>query len=207
MTTKADIRSQFKALLNRNDCTDALANVFIDQTIARMQRTLRVPSMEKALTITFTEEMPDSFVLPNDYLGMKSLYFVQEPFSKELEHIALGRFLEISSLIGSVPQYYTRVQNTIKVKPAGEGMTIYMVYYGEIPDLVEDTDENFITVIAPDLLIYGALSFACDYFVDERKGPFEERYRTIYAEIEEQNYTLEFSGGMNMIQPLYSYND
>lgn len=207
MTTKADIRSQFKALLNRNDCTDSLANTFIDQTIARMQRTLRVPSMEKALTITFTEEMPDSFVLPNDYLGMKSLYFVQDPHSKQLEHLPLGRFLEVNSISGTVPQYYTRVQNTIKVKPAGEGMTINMVYYGEIPGLVNDTDTNFITVIAPDLLIYGALSFACDYFVDERKGPFEERYRTIYAEIEEQNYTLEFSGGMNMIQPLYSYND
>lgn len=206
MTTKAEIRSQFKALLNRNDCTDSIANVFIDQTIARIQRTLRVPSMEKALTITFTEELPDSFVLPNDFLGIKELYFVQEPFSKSLERMELGRFLEISALSGTVPSYYTRVQNTIKVKPCSEGVTLYLVYYGEIPDLVNDEDDNFVTLIAPDLLIYGALSFACDYFVDERKGVYEERYKEIYAEIEEQNYTLEFSG-MNMIQPLYSYQD
>lgn len=207
MTTKAQIRSQFKALLNRNDCTDTLANTFIDQTIARIQRTLRVPSMEKALTITFTEALPDSFVLPNDFLGVKELYFIQDPYSKSLERLELGRFLEINALSGTVPAYYTRVQNSIKVKPCKEGVTLYLVYYGEIPDLVNDTDTNFITEIAPDLLIYGALSFACDYFVDERKGPFEERFGNIYKEIEEQNYQLEFAGGMNMVQPMYSYND
>lgn len=204
---KAQIRSQFKALLNRNDCSDTLANTFIDQTIGRIQRTLRVPSMEKALTITFTDELPDSFILPNDFLGVKELYFIQEPYSKSLERLELGRFLEINSLTGTVPQFYTRVQNTIKVKPAKSGMTIYLIYYGEIPDLVADTDENFITQIAPDLLVYGALSFAADYFVDERRDAFEGRYENIYNEIVEQNYQLEFAGGMNMVQPLYSYND
>lgn len=207
MTTKAQIRSQFKALLNRNDCSDTLANTFIDQTIARIQRTLRVPSMEKALTITFTDELPDSFVLPNDFLGVKELYFIQDPYSKSLERVELGRFLEISALSGTVPAFYTRVQNTIKVKPCKSGVTVYLVYYGEIPDLVNDEDENFVTTIAPDLLIYGALSFACDYFVDDRKDAYEKRYGDIYAEIEEQNYQLEFAGGMNMVRPLYSYND
>lgn len=204
---KAQIRSQFKALLNRNDCSDSLANTFIDQTIGRLQRTLRVPSMEKAETITFTAALPDSFILPNDFLGIKELYFIQAPYSKSLERLELGRFLEINALGGSVPQYYCRVQNSMKVKPAQAGMVIYMVYYGEIPDLVEDTDENFLTQIASDLLIYGALSFACDYFVDERKAAFAEQYKTIYEEIIEQNYQLEFAGGMNMVQGLYSFND
>lgn len=204
---KAQIRTQFKALLNRNDCTNALADTFIDQTIGRIQRTLRVPSMEKAMTITFTEELPDSFVLPNDFLGVKELYFIQDPYSKSLERLELGRFLEVNALSGTVPAYYTRVQNTIKVKPCKEGVVLYMIYYGEIPDLVNDTDENFVTQIAPDLLLYGALSFACDYFVDDRKEPFEKRFNDIYAEIIEQNYQLEFAGGMNMVQPLYNYND
>lgn len=204
---KAQIRAQFKALLNRNDCSDALADTFIDQTIGRIQRTLRVPSMEKALTITFTDELPDSFILPNDFMGMKDLYFIQEPYSRSLERVEHGRFLDMHSLSGTVPQVYTRIQNSIKVKPAAAGMTLYMVYYGEIPDLVSDTDENFVTQIAPDLLVYGALSFACDYFVDDRKDPFEQRYETIYNEVLEQNYQLEFSGGMNMVSALYSFND
>ena len=204
---KAQIRAQFKALLNRNDCSDALADTFIDQTIGRIQRTLRVPSMEKALEITFTEELPDSFVLPNDFLGVRDLYFIQAPYSKSLERLEVGRFLEVNQLAGSVPQFYARFQNTIKVKPAQAGMKLYLTYYGEIPDLVNDTDENFVTHIAPDLLVYGALSFACDYFVDDRKDAFEQRYETIYNEIVEQNYQLEFAGGMNMVQSLYSFQD
>lgn len=44
---KGEIRAHFKALLNRSDITDALADTFIDQGITRIQRSLRVPSMEK----------------------------------------------------------------------------------------------------------------------------------------------------------------
>ena len=49
---KGNLRSHFKAVLNRSDITDALADTFIDQGIARIQRSLRIPSMEKKHTYT-----------------------------------------------------------------------------------------------------------------------------------------------------------
>ena len=46
-----NLRSHFIALLNRSDITNSLADTFIDQSIARIQRQLRIPSMEKTHTI------------------------------------------------------------------------------------------------------------------------------------------------------------
>lgn len=198
---KQGIREQVKALMNRNDFTDALANTFIDQAVGRIQRTLRIPPMEKTETYTVTTVTPDTLVLPNDFLNIKYLY----SGSTLLEYVDVGTFLGTFDATGSTPKMYTRLQAALKVKPTpAEGTEITMIYYGEIPDLVQDTDENFLTDIAPDLLTYGALTFAADYFVDERKPLFEERYAQIYSELEEQSRLNEMDQSAIRVQPAHS---
>lgn len=198
---KAGIRSQVSALLNRNDATDALLDVFIDQAVARIQRTLRIPSMEKFETYTVTDVAQDTLTLPQDFMSLKYLYVDD----RVLEFVDLGRFLATLDAPGSLPRMYTRVQGALKVKPTPATSTVLnMIYYGEIPDLVVDTDENFLSIIAPDLLIYGALTFAADYFIDERKQLFEDRFAQIYNEIEAQAILSEMDQSALRIQPAYS---
>lgn len=198
---KAGIRSQVSALLNRNDATDALLDVFIDQAVARIQRTLRIPSMEKFETYTVTDVAQDTLTLPQDFMSLKYLYVGD----RVLEFVDLGRFLATLDAPGSLPRMYTRVQGALKVKPTPATSTVLnMIYYGEIPDLVVDTDENFLSIIAPDLLIYGALTFAADYFIDERKQLFEDRFAQIYNEIEAQAILSEMDQSALRIQPAYS---
>lgn len=199
---KLGIRNQLKALLNRNDITDAIADTFIDQTVARIQRTLRIPPMEKTLVYTTSEAAPNTLVLPNDFLKLKHLYINDYT----LQFKDLNSFLRYPELSGNQPQYYTRIQGAYKVKSTPQvGTQINMVYYGEIPDLVNDTDENFLTAIAPDLLVYGALSFACDYYVDERKDAFDAIFGRIYAELVEQSEDMEASQEGLAIAPAYDY--
>jgi hypothetical protein len=179
---KGQIRSQFLALLNRNDCSNELADTFLEQSLARIQRTLRVPSMEKMQTYTVNDVTPDTIVLPEDFLNIKYLYSGQTL----LEYVDLGRLLKQYPRVDT-PTMYTRIQGSLKMSPTpSEGTELLMVYYGEIPDLVADTDENFITTIAPDLLTYGALTYASDYFIDERKPLFEDTFSKVYAELVEQ---------------------
>jgi hypothetical protein len=179
---KGQIRSQFIALLNRNDCSNELADTFIEQGLARIQRTLRVPSMEKTAVYTINDVAPETLALPNDFLNIKYLYCG----TTLLQYVDLGKYLQAPSYVDT-PSMYTRLQGNLKLKPIpAEGTEVLMVYYGEIPDLAEDTDTNFLSVIAPDLLIYGALSYAADYFIDERKGLFEETYGRVYQELVEQ---------------------
>jgi len=198
---KAGIRSQVSALLNRNDVTDALLDTFIDQATTRIQRTLRIPPMEKVELYTITDVVPDTLVLPNDFLNVKHLY----TGDTMLEYVDLGKFLSTLDSVGSTPQMYSRIQGTLKIKPTPSvGTVITLVYYGEIPDLVNDTDETWLSAIASDLLIYAALTFAADYYVDERKPAFEERYAQIYAELDEQARIGEMDQSALRIQPAYS---
>jgi hypothetical protein len=195
---KAGIRSQVSALLNRNDATDALLDVFIDQAVARIQRTLRLPIMEKSEIYTVTDISPDTLVLPTDFLSLKYLL----TNSGNLEYVDIGTFLATPDAVGNNPYMYTRLQGAFKVKntPA-DGTQIVMIYYCEIPDLVEDTDTSWLSEVAPDLLTYGALSYAADYFIDERKPNFEERFGQIYAELEEQARMVEWDQSAMRIQP------
>ncbi len=184
---KKQVRDQLIALCNRNDLTEDLANTFLEQGLSRIQRTLRVPSMEKTAVYSINEEAPDTLSLPSDFLNIKYLYCD----TTLLQYVDLGRFLSTPSTVDT-PSVYTRIQGNLKLKPVPpEGTEVLMVYYGEIPDLVAEDDENFLSVIAPDLLIYGALTYAADYFIDERKPLFEETFSRVYNELVEQAMLTE----------------
>lgn len=187
---KLGIRQQISGLLNRNDATDAQLNVFIDQAIARIQRTLRVPPMERVQIYTVETETNGSLSLPNDFLQLKHLY----TSTGTINYTDLGNFIKTVDVPGNVPTIYTRVQGSLLVKPSPpEDFQITLVYYGEIPDLVNDTDTNFVTEIAPDLLVYGALTFAADFFIDERREAFEQVAVRIFREIQDQADAMEFA--------------
>lgn len=203
---KQGIRNQLIALLNRNDITTDIANTFIDQAVARIQRTLRIPPMEKILVYAATVDNTDNLVLPNDFLQIKNLYISSPAGSYTLQYKDLDAFLRYPDFGGSQPMFYTRIQGGLKIKPApAVGGQTTMIYYGEIPDLVNDIDENFLTSIAPDLLVYGALTFACDYYVDDRKPAFEEVFNRVYSELVEQATNMEMYQEGAAISPAYNY--
>lgn len=201
---KAALRTQFKALLNRNDCTTALADTFIDQAVGRIQRTLRIPTMERAAVVSFSPALPDSFVLPSDFLQFIDLYHEDaNGCGNKLRQIPRSQFLGFPRGQGT-PQVYIRTGASVQVKgtPA-PGSTLSLLYYGELSDLVNETDTNEVSDIAPELIIYAALSFAADYFVDERKEAFEGVYARTYQELDEQARALEFSGNDLAVQSAY----
>lgn len=185
---KGQIRSQFLALLNRNDCSNELADTFLEQGLARIQRTLRVPAMEKTETYSANTLIANTLVLPEDFMSIKHLY----SGDVLLEFVDLNRYLQHPNHVGA-PTIYTRIQGELKIKPTPpEGTEIFMVYYGEIPDLLTETSTNFVTLIAPELLVYGALTYAADYFIDERKPLFEETFSRVFSELVEQAFLTEF---------------
>lgn len=187
---KLGIRNQIKGLLNRNDLTDAQADIFIDQAVARIQRTLRIPPMEKTQLYTAGSTGANLLSLPTDFLQLKHLYTP----TGTIRYVDLSEYLRTQDAPGNTPVIYTRIQGGLQIKNTPpEGYVITMVYYGEIPDLVNDTDENFLTAIAPDLLVYGALTFAADFFIDERKEAFEATAVRVFEELNQQAIEMEFA--------------
>lgn len=187
---KSGIRNSIRELLARNDVTDAKLDSFIDMSVARIQRRLRVPAMEKAYISVTTQNNPGTLVLPEDFLRLKHLYISNAP----IEYVDVSTFMKTPDAPGNTPKIYTRIQGSLLVKPTPKvGTSITMIYYGEIPDLVSDTDTNFVTEIAPDLLIYTALVFAADYYIDDRKQAFAQMADLAFDELQTQAEEVEMA--------------
>lgn len=202
---KGEIRAHFKALLNRSDCTDALADTFLNQALTRIQRILRIPPMERMLTYTVSANTSASqIVLPSDLLEIIDIQYsgrslVRIPIHEMAEQQRIGA-------IGS-PEYFCRERELVKLAPAAGAGSIYMTYYAEVAPLDNDTDINVLTVIASDLLTYTALSYAADYFLDERGALFETKSGQFLAEIQEQANSAEMSGVTQVMRPTRTYED
>jgi len=199
----ATIRTDFLAILNRNDCSTELANRFITMAQTRIERTLRVPGMEKISLTTGNDPaiIPTvSIVIPSDFLSLKYLY----SGCTLMVNKDLGHFLHLLQAGGGDPHYYCRVGASYLVKPTvPQGQVVSMVYYASQAQLLVDTDTNFFTTVATDLLIYAALSYAADYFVDDRAPTFEGRFTQLYADLEEQGRMTDMEQSAQSVAPAY----
>ena len=202
---KGQIRAHFKALLNRSDCSDALADTFIDQALTRIQRFLRIPAMEQQQTYSFTSGTAiTQVVVPANMLELIDLQYdgmglVRVPLHEMAEQHKVAE-------TGS-PKYFTREREVIKISPLPTSGTLYLNYYAEFDELTDDSSENIITLIASDLLTYSALSYAADYFLDERGPLFEQKSGQFLAEIQEQANAAEQSGVAQVMRPTRTYTD
>lgn len=189
MATYLELQTRVIDLINRTDCTTALAKQFIQDAQRKAQRGLRLPSLEKVMQIvvgTTTTTQYNSgagvVIIPNDFIEMVYIYTSQGV----LNRVPLTRFIELNSELTTTgtPQYYTRIQNTFHLKPIpSTGTEIDIVYQGEDNLLTTDTSTNTFSTVAPDLLVYGACVYAADYFNDERKGTFQAMYDGIYTDV------------------------
>lgn len=198
-----DLKTHFDALLNRSDITPALTTIFVDQGIARIQRQLRTPLNESKTTYNVTGSTP-SITLPTDFLEIISLYANEY----ELQRITMKEYrkLQHSSQQGK-PRYFVREQQNLLLWPTPTTGDIVLYYYAEFPALVNDADTNNLSLVASDLITYAALTFAADYYLDERAQLFETKYLQFLNEIQEQANDQELNGGTQQILPAYQYGD
>jgi len=198
---KGELRAHFLALLNRTDCSNSLADTFIDQSIARIERTLRIPPMEKTNTYTITGST--SFLtIPSDFLEITDFYYD----STNLSRVPLAKLIEMSEA-GTVgtPEVFSREGEVMKIYPYPTSCTVTMNYYASFPAMTQDSDENDLALMGSDLITYGALSYASDYFLDERGQLFESKFVQFMAEVQEQANDAETSGTVQSMQPVALY--
>jgi len=195
------IKAHFKNLLNRSDVTDELVTTFIDQGITRIQRTLRVPSMEKKHIYSFSSEA-SQIALPTDFLEAIDVYY---------DHTALKR-VPMTEMAArkegnetGIPSYFSREQGVLLLYPHPSSGSLTLNYYATFTDMVNDSDESILAKTASDLILYSALTYAADYYLDERSPVFSQKFVEFMSEIQEQAYEEEQSGSIQSIRPSYLY--
>jgi len=202
---KGQLRTHFKALLNRSDCGDDLADTFIDQSIGRIQRTIRIPSMERQQAYNFSSSLPqDRIVLPADFLEIIDIYYDNSPLSRLPIRVLID--MRRGTEAGP-PKNFAREQDSLLLYPRTQYGTLFLNYYGQFDPLIEDADVNAITEVAADAVSYGALAYASDYFLDERGGLFEQKFGAFLGELQSQANDAESSGTVQAIIPSSYYQD
>lgn len=195
---KGELRQHFLDLLNNTECTDQLADTFLRQSIKRIQRKLKIPAMEKIAQVTVDETF-HGVPLPDDLLSLVSVHNGDH----QLASYPFSRLLQLPE-DGDAPKAFCRYGNRLMVRPEPPvGSTIWLVYHAEFSVMDTDDSSNALTEIASDLIVYGALSYAADYFIDERQQPFEMRFQNILEDLNLQAIDLEMSGAGLAILPMY----
>lgn len=177
-----ELQTLFKQRLNRRDITQTLVEGFIKQAIQRTQRLLRTPGSEVGAEYTFGEG-ETVFPLPGDYLQMVGMTV---DAGDELIRTSLSEALRLNKTPG-IPRVYARNRNVFVLGPHPlPGAKLAIAYQSNFASLADPEDTNWLTEIAPDIIINGALSEACIHYSDPRQGKFEDTYVTAIVDLNNQ---------------------
>lgn len=198
-----EVKTHFESLLNRSDNTTALTETFIGQGIRRVARQLRAGMNEKVQNITLSQQTA-AFTLPSDFIEFIDLYYK----NRVLVRLPNAQFRPYTdNPVAGRPNHFTRQQESVFIHPQPSDGELVLYYYGDFDPLTNDTDTNALTSSAPDLLIYAALTYAADYYLDERASIFEQKYQAFLQEVQEQANDQELNGSTQQIAPAYRYED
>lgn len=181
----SELLDEIDAWLDRSDLT-ARIPTFIRLFEARMNRRLRVPDMETTVTTTL-EADETTYALPDDFLGMKSIFVDSSPdrvlVAMTPANIRATYPYATSGLSGA---YAIEAGNIILAPPPGSGDTLTMTYYAEIPALTESNTTNWLLDGHPDAYLYGTLCMAQAYLVDdERLATWKAAWDEAVAEVQD----------------------
>ena len=167
ITNYSTLISTVADYLNRQDLT-AQIPTFIQFAEADMNTRLRTREMIVRATTTNDDE----FVrLPLDFLEGINLQIVggQSPLS----FITLDEADRVNARQGyNAPTFYSLMNGAIELVPppaTGVDVEIEMVYYGKITSLSDSNTTNWLLTKAPDVYLYGALTHAAPFLMDDQR--------------------------------------
>jgi hypothetical protein len=210
MATYAAMRATFIGLLNRTDMTDpnaALVKDWFASSIQRIQREVRAQHMETVNTIDTTVSV-STVTVPADWLQTKALVWSNGADGGEIDFVELGTYYSRINEVLGVPTIYCRQGSSWLLNaPIPSGAAAYLIYYANQTPLVNDADETALAAMAPDLIIYGALTYAGDYYTDDRKDGWEAKWQFFREQIQSQESEGENHSGSSAVSPFAEYDD
>lgn len=206
--TFGEITTQFTGLMNRRDLTSntALVSTFLQQSITRIKRKLRVPGMLTSYVITVDGSYTNAIPIPALYKQLSTIEVSNSHFDDELILAPISDVRTLALTVGT-PMKYSRFENTWVLGPYPDTSTVITIeYYGAWSALSVAADTNELTQDYADLVLYGALSFAGDYYNDKRAASWEARFESITSEITEEADRERLASNA-AVSPAYTFND
>jgi len=191
ITNYANLQSTIADYLNRADLTSQI-QTFIQFAEADLNTRLRDRQMIVRAEATSDEEYVQ---LPSDWLEALNLQLVGG--MSPLRYITLDE----SDIVNSTraltsPSFYSLMNGAIElVPPPAHDVDIEMVYYGKIPSLSDAAPSNWLLVKAPDVYLYGALTHAAPFLMDDaRMQTFGQIYLARVQSLQDESQKSLHSG-------------
>jgi len=198
ITNYATLQSAIADYLNRADLTSQI-QTFIQFCEADLNTRLRSREMIVHATSTSDGEF---VALPPDWLEAINMMIVggQSPLRyvtpDEADSI-------IKAQIYTSTRFYSMTTGVIElVPPAVDEITIDMVYYGKIPALSNTNTTNWLLTKAPDVYLYGALTHAAPFLMDDQRMPvFSQIYLARVQSLQDESQKALHSGSPLIARP------
>ena len=191
ITNYANLQSTIADYLNRADLTSQI-QTFIQFAEADLNTRLRDRQMIVRAEATSDEEYVQ---LPSD--GLEALNLQLVGGMSPLRYITLDE----SDIVNSTraltsPTFYSLMNGAIElVPPPAHDVDIEMVYYGKIPSLSDAAPSNWLLVKAPDVYLYGALTHAAPFLMDDaRMQTFGQIYLARVQSLQDESQKSLHSG-------------
>ena len=167
ITNYSTLQAAIADYLNRADLTSQIQN-FIQFAEADLNTRLRCREQIVRAEATSSAEFVQ---LPADWLEAINLHIVggQQP----LRYITLDEADIVNKeQIYTGPHYYSLMNGAIEIVPEpAEDIDIEMIYYAKIPALSDQATTNWLLTKAPDVYLYGALTHAAPFLMDDQRIP------------------------------------
>jgi len=167
ITNYSTLQSAIADYLNRGDLTSQIP-MFIQFVEADLNTRLRCREMIIRANATSDQEYVQ---LPADWVEAINLQIVDG--TSPLRYVTLDE----ADIINRSQAYtqivaYSLMNGAIELVPAPtDNIEIEMVYYGKIPALSNQNTSNWLLTKAPDVYLYGALTHAAPFLINDERIP------------------------------------
>ena len=206
--TFTELKDAVADWLDRSDLTARIPD-FITLAEARLNRDLRIRPMEVRSSMETTSGQR-YFNLPGGYLQMRNMQMNTNPITP-LEYITPEM---LDRLYGSdttgKPRAYTLIGDEMQLAPIPDSdYTVEMAFYEKFTPLGDGTSgtvtNNWLTLNAPDVLLYGSLLEAEPFIKnDERIALWLNAYNGAIRKLQDADDRDRHSGSAMRVRNIYS---
>ena len=191
ITNYATLKSTIADYLNRADLTSQI-ETFIQFAEADLNTRLRCREQIVRAEATSSAEFVQ---LPADWLEAINLHIVggQQP----LRYVTLDEADIINKeQIYTAPHFYSLMNGAIEIIPEpADDIDIEMIYYAKITALSNVNTTNWLLTKAPDVYLYGALTHAAPFLMDDQRIPvFAQIYLARVQALQDESQKSLHSG-------------
>lgn len=198
-----DLKTSIANFLARDDLTAQIPD-FIKLAEARMSRELESREQEKRAQATLTAN--DEYIaLPSDFREVREVKLNISPTKVLRYYSPSGLDTQYSGNGTGAPEGFSIVGLEMKMRPIPDSAyTMEIVYIGSLPALTT-TNVTTLFLRSPDLYLYGALTEAYGYLLDEaRSAQYDAKFTRILNEIKIDEERSHYGSGTLQIKSTYS---